>query len=278
MLLALLTACADLVGSAPTEAPEADVPAQCRAVHLDRLDTDWVAVRGKAADPKVRLRIAKAGDGYEATWIDGSFTRRAMVGEKREKDVRLTEQLTEAQRAAGEKVRARLYIQPSIADCALKVFVGRVEGEVESIPPTATEFVPMPSQEGVVFSYRAADEPLFLGPAARDRAARDKQLAEAGGPKPDHELGAVPVGTWSKVEDDGDPACTYDMDLYFDDLRVAELSPRPAAAPVDGFRHWFHEWDAPFSGNHHFEIYRYRTCADGKRELISVAGIDAVLM
>ena len=67
------------------------------------------------------------------------------------------------------------------------------------------------------------------------------------------------------------------MDLYFDDLFVDELSPMPAGEVVDGQRQWFHTWEAPYTGNHHFEMYRYRTCAGGARELIAVAGLDAIL-
>ncbi len=266
----------------PKEEPEPDVPEQCRNIHVDRLAIDWVAVRGKAADPKMRMRVEKEGDGYAAWYIDGSFARRRMQGVKRDDDVQFTEVPDDRKRArvdAGEETLVRMYVEPVLKACALKVYVGSLDkGGTEKIPPTGTEFVPFPVQQGVTFSYAAADEPLFLGDAAKDPGVRDAQLQELGAPKPDVEMGTVPVGTWSKVEDDGDPACTYDMDLYFDDQLVSELSPKPAAEPVDGVRHWFHQWEAPFSGNHHFEIFRYRTCADGKRERIAIAAVDAILM
>ena len=274
-----LAGCAMLPSS--QEEPELLVPEQCRNIHVDRLDIDWLAVRGNTADPKVRLRVEKSGDGYRAWYIDGSFVRRELEGVKRDKDVRFTEVPDDAKRArveSGQEELVRMYIEPVLTACALKAYVGRVDKSgAEKIPPTGTELVPFPKQQGVNFSFAVADEPLFLAEAASNLKVRDKQLGE-GGPKVDVEMGTVAVGTWSKVEEDGDPSCAYDMDLYFDDQLDVELSPRAAAEPVDGVRHWFVDWDAPFSGNHHFEMFRYRTCGDGKRELIAVAGVDAILM
>jgi hypothetical protein len=37
------------------------------------------------------------------------------------------------------------------------------------------------------------------------------------------------------------------------------------------------DWYAPYSGNHHFELYRHRSCGGGPRELIDVRCIEAVL-
>ena len=43
----------------------------------------------------------------------------------------------------------------------------------------------------------------------------------------------------------------------------------------DGHPEWaFYD---PYTGNHNLELYRYRTCADGKRELIGIAGVSAIL-
>jgi len=260
------------------DAAEDEIPLQCRNIHVDRLAADWTSVEGQTANPKVRLRVVESADGYQAIYIDGSFVRRTLSGVKRDSDVKFTEVPDAARRrrvAAGQEALVRLYLKPSLKDCALKAFVGTVVDGKESIPPRATEFLPLPEQSGVVFSFDPATEPLYLGRAATDRAVRDAQLSE--GPEPVAEMGAVPVGTWSAVEDDGDPSCTYDMDLYFDDLLVTEISPVAAAEPEDGERHWFHQWDAPFSGNHHFEMFRFRTCSDGQRVRIAVAGIDAVL-
>ena len=111
----------------------------------------------------------------------------------------------------------------------------------------------------------------------RNIGIADKEVEELGDAKGDTSMGTVPVGMWSDVAADGDEACTYDMDLYFDGQAVAELQKIAAGEAKDGLRHWYHAWDAQFTGNHHFEMYRYRTCADAKRERIGIAGIEAIL-
>jgi hypothetical protein len=89
-------------------------------------------------------------------------------------------------------------------------------------------------------------------------------------------MGKVPVGAYSQAAVDGDPACTYDMDLWFDDQPSRE---HVAAGGVkDGIRSWNVDWDAPYSGNHYFEIHRYATCGGGERKLLGIAAVSAVLM
>lgn len=258
-------------------APEGEVPVACRNVHLDHLDTDWVSVQGDVANPKIRLRVTKTADGYEGFWVDGSFTRRRLAGKKRERDVKLVEVATPEKQASGDTSLVSVSLKPRPQSCSLRATIGRTDEGVDVMTPSAIELVPFPEVEGVTFSYAPADEPLFLGEAAQSRAARDREMA-AGGAKSDAALGTIPVGTWSAAAEDGDPSCTYDMDLYFDDQLAAELSPLAAGPVAGGHRHWFHAWEAPYSGNHHFEMFRYRTCAGGARELIAIAGIDAILM
>ncbi len=269
----------------PAPDPVADVPEKCRNVHVDKLDTDWLAVRGNAADPKTRLRIETGGpDGtdYRGLYIGGFFSKVLLKGEKRDDDVQFTEVPNDKKAAmvkAGDAQLVRLYAKPNLKKCAVEVFAGKVDGKgKETIPPKGVEFVLFPAQEGVVFTYEPAQRTLFLADAAKDKAVADKQIEEMGQANAEAEFPKVPVGMWSKVEEDGDPACTYDMDLYFDDRNVPELSAVPAGEAKDGVRHWFHEWEAPYSGNHHFEMYRYRTCEGKSRELIDIAAIEAVLM
>lgn len=264
-----LFACAAI--GCTTEAPpeEPEVPEQCKKIHIDRLAGDWVLVKGKRADPKTRLRFEADGAGYRAYYVGGFFDHRAMEVQKRAKDLKLTE------RTEGER-KVRLYIEPSLESCSLKVNTGLVIGDKEQIEPRPVEFLEMPDQ-GVVFSYLPPTETLFLGKAAKNKKAADKEVESEAGPKVDHPRGAVVVGAWSDVKADGDPSCTYDMDLYFDDQLDAELSPKPAGKAADGQRHWTHTWDLPYTGNHNLELYRYRTCTDGKRELIGVAGVSAIL-
>lgn len=267
----------------PDQAAAPDVPEKCRNVHVDRLAGDWIAVRGSAADPKTRVRIAPGTDGadYEAWFIGGFFQRKRLAGVKRDKDVQFTEIPDDRKKAAveaGDETLVRVYLQPSLKDCAVKSFVGTVDkAGKEQVPPNGVEFVGFPSQEGVTFAFQPPVERVFLGAAAKDRAVADKQVAELGGPDPAHEMGAVPVGLFTSVESDGDPSCTYDMDVYFDDQRIEELVKTPAGEAKDGWRHWYHEYDAPYSGNHHFELHRFRTCDGGERELIEVAAIEGIL-
>lgn len=88
-------------------------------------------------------------------------------------------------------------------------------------------------------------------------------------------MGTVAAGAWSDVAADGDVACAYTMDVFFDDQRVEA---NVAAGAVKGEnRHWYYEFKAPYTANHQFAFYRYRSC-DGEKELISVAGIEATLL
>ena len=265
----------------PQVDPMAEAQAKCPKVHIDKLAGDWIAVKGNSGDPKTRLRIVETDEGYEAFYVGGFFTKLALEVDKRESDLKLTEVPSaskQARVASGEETLTRLYAEPKLKTCSLHVNMGRVDkDDKEQVEPKAVEFLPFPDQ-GVTFSYQPPAEKLFLGEAASDADKAAAELEELGGPKADHELGTVPVGMFSDVATDGDEACTYDMDLYFDDQLVTELSPVSAGEVVDGRRPWFHSWEAPYSGNHNFEMYRYRTCEGGPRELIAIAGIEAVLI
>lgn len=266
--------------SAPEIDPlEAAAAEKCPEVHLDRMDTDWIIESG---DPKTRLRIARDGDAYKAYFVGGMFQAVELKGERREKDVRFVEVPSatrlEFEKKGQKKRRTLLFVEPSYRTCALNVFIGSLEEDVENVPPKPTEFLVFPKSGGVTFTYEPWTEPLFVGDAAKKKDVADKQLEETGAAKPDVEMGeAVPVGMWSKADEDGDAACTYDMDLYFDDKLMTEPAKVPAGKVEDGSRHWYHEWNAPYSGNHSFQIYRYRTCDGGQRELIARAGIEAIL-
>ena len=51
-----------------------------------------------------------------------------------------------------------------------------------------------------------------------------------------------------------------------------------AAGVEGGFRHWYvADWYAPYSGNHHFQVYRYRTCPGEERTLLGVDCLEAAL-
>jgi len=273
----LLIGCGGETGE--TVAPEPDVPEQCKNVFLDKLDADWIAMRGPTPDPKTRIRIFKDGDDYGAYFINGFFQRIVLKGETRDEDVQFTEVPTGAKAKRFEKGKVdvvRAYVTPKLKDCALKTVVGKVNSKgKEAISPKGFDFMAFPKQD-VTFTFEPSDRTLFVGKAAKNRAVAEKQIADNKQASPEHELGTVPVGLFSKAEEDGAEGCTFDMDLYFDDMSVAELAAVPAGEVKDGYRHWYVDWEAPYSGNHHFEMYRYKTC-DGKRERIDIADLEAVL-
>ncbi|TNE92559.1 MAG: hypothetical protein EP330_01040 [Deltaproteobacteria bacterium] len=277
LLVALLAGCGGSEAPSGPSTMEEAAAAKCPAVHLDRMNVDWILATG---DPKTRLRIEKEGDAYTAYWVGGYFHHMALKGERREKDVRF-EEIPSGNRKkgveAGTTPKTVLYVEPSFKDCALQVYKAQIAGGKENAEPRPTEYLPFPDQ-GVTFSYYPATDVLFAGEAAKSKKAADKELEELGMAKADVPSGKVPVAVWSDATADGDPSCTYDMDLYFDDQLVPELSKLPAGEAKDGVRHWFHEWEAPFGGNHHFQMYRYRTCGDGARERIGIGALEAILM
>ncbi len=284
MTMTVLMALVGLLGcggeTAEDAEPAVEVPEQCKNVFLDKLEADWIAMRKDTPDPKTRIRIFKDGEGYGAYLVSGGFFEKQLLkGEVRDADVQFTEVPSDKKAKQVKKGQAsltRMYVTPKLKDCALKTVVGVVNGKgKEQISPIGFDFMAFPKLE-VSFTFEPAEHTLFVGKAAKDRAVADKQIADAGQASPAHEFGVVPVGVFTKAEKDGPDSCTYDMDLYFDDQSVAELTKLPAGEVKDGYRHWFVEWNAPYSGNHHFEMYRYKTC-DGKRERIAIADLDAVL-
>jgi hypothetical protein len=260
------------------ETPE--VPERCQHVFLDKLDADWIGMKGQTPDPKTRLRVFKDGqEGYGAYLVNGFFKKITLKGETRESDVQFTEVPSEAQAkriAKGEATLVRMYVTPKLKDCALKTVIGTVDHkDKERISPVGFDFVAFPELE-VTFTFEPANRTLFVGEAAKDRAVADRQMAQQGHASPEHEFGTIPVGLFSAAAEDGPEGCTFDMDLYFDGQSLPDRAAVSAGEVTDGFRHWFVVWDAPYSGNHHFEMYRFRTC-DGTRERIDIADLEAIL-
>jgi hypothetical protein len=279
-LLMSLSAC----DAAKEEAPKAED--KCPKVGMDTLPGDWIRVEGSKADKTWRFRFLDDG-GKPTLWLtNGGFAKKRLIGEKRTNDWKFTEVAADpAAVAAGTKELVRFYVEPMKKTCSLRISQGsvvQVDGkEKETIAPGFQDYLPVP--EGAEFSYQPCDGTLFLNKAATDKAEADKELA-AGGAVFQSSLGdALTVGAWSDVAADGDVACKYDMDLYFDDARSQDKDKKvrgaaPAGEPTNGFRPWtVTDWYAPWSGNHHFQMYRYRTCADGARTLIGVSCLEAIL-
>lgn len=286
-LMVLGVGCGD--EDASEAAPAAAAPATDDAFALDKLDGQWIRIDGKRGDHTHRFEWHRAGGQTELWLTNGGFTKRRMAGELRKSDWRFTEVLSEAEEArwkSGARGKARLFVKPKPSAGGLQVTEVVVEWkdgkETEKAKGSFQEYVPFP--ESTAFTFRPCTGDLFLGAAASDPTVADKQRAEDGGPFPGHALSkSLPVGVFLDAAADGDAACTYDMDLFFDD-RPAEgadggvRAAVPAGEVVDGKRPWLvPDWYAPYSGNHHLQIYRYRTCGGGERELLGVQCIEAVL-
>jgi hypothetical protein len=264
--------------AAPEKPKEPEVPERCRGVHIDRLAGDWVLVKGTTADPLTRVHVFEDGDGYGAWYTEGAFTKVTMKGKKKPDENRVVflEEPTPAkakQVAANGARLSKLIVEPAIESCVLKVQQRRQDAAGKEIIVDKVEFAAFP--KGVTLAFQPATEPLFLGAAAKDAKLAAKQMAELGEPQPDVPFGTVPVGRWSDAAADGGDGCTFDMDLWFDDQPHQQAV---AAGEVkDGKRLWYVEWDAPYSGNHYFEIQRFATCG-GERKLLGIAAVSAVLM
>ncbi len=277
LLLTLLMGC-------PAEEPATEAPPaedKCPKVSMDALWGQWILVDGKRGDHTHRLELRQ--DGPTMWLVDGGFTRRVMKGEKRADDYVFTE-VPSADKAAKVEAGAasllRMFVKPDKAKCALRVLTVEVSqkdgAESEKPRPGFKEYLPFPDH--VAFNFRPCDDTLFLGDAAKDWKKAEAQLGN-GGADPSHPLGeAIPVGAWSVAAEDGDAACTYDMDLFFDDRPVKDKQGLPAGAVQGDRRQWLVDaWSAPYSGNHHFEAWRYKTCDGGSRELVAVSCLEAVL-
>ena len=277
----------------PAEPEQVEDP--CPKIALDKLAGDWIRVMGKRGVHQDRFRILGTVDAYEAHLIPGFFTKLHMKGTTRQEkgDVVFEQQLSpehQKEFETGYRVKYRLYVEPYKRSCSLRVVLAQVQrkedGKESEQPRTGgyEEFLPFP--DDVEFTYTPPDGPLFLAQAAKNRGAAQAQLKQYGQPKPDTDFGeAIPVGFFSEATADGSPDCSYDMDLYFDDKPYTGHRDHPSdaagkAVPAGevkgGYRHWYSEWYAPYGGNHNFEMYRYRTCG-GKRELLSIQGIEAIL-
>ena len=277
-LTVLTLACLSCTGTPGDEPQAVATPAneKCPNVHIDKLATDWIIATG---DPKNRMRILETETGYTAWLTDGFFTKREYVGTKRADDVRFTEVPTGKRKQRidnDEENRIRFYAKPTLRKCAIQVFFGVVNNAgTEQIAPTAKEYLAFP-ESPAVFSFQPPGEPLFLGKAATNKNLADKELADAGEASGYHEFGTIPVGAWSTVSADGDPSCQYEMDLFFDG-RLIENGSGVTGTEVNGdLRHWTYTWEAPYSGNHNFEMYRYRKCGD-ERTLLGIASNLATL-
>ena len=255
---------------------------------MENMAGKWIKFAGKAVKEH-RFEIVEEGGGYTLWYTGGGFTKKALRGEKRSGDVMFTEVLDERREGlykSGSTSKVRLYVEPRKQDCSLRVSEMTLEWkgdkDVERPKGTFTTFVELP--EGPVLTFRPCDQELFIGAAATDKKEADAQIERSGAAEPAGEMGdAVPIGTWTDAAADGDAACTYDMDLFFDDTSARDkdgnvLTKVAAGAVADGQRHWaVPGWYAPWTGNHHFEIHRFRTCDGGSRELIGVACLEAIL-
>lgn len=277
--LFLAISCGD---DTPQKAPTAND--KCPRIAVDKLDGRWVRVAGSAGDTTHRFEIKDAaGGGYDGTFILGGFERLVATGVVHKTMVIFTEVLEGEklkQYTTGKRMKRQLHIEPRLRSCSLRVTqVGlQKKGgeEIERNLPGKDEYLPFP--EGQPFSFHRCDGHLFIGKAALKSKVANWELNSNGGPKRSHQLGKkIPLGVWTDAASDGEPSCTYNMDLWFDDRPVKNQQAVPAGKTEKGKRRWFIKaWSAPYSGNHHFLVERFKTCG-GTRELIGVSCLDAVL-
>ena len=277
-------------GEAPVE-PEAAPTEKCPAATMEGLGGQWVLVMGNTGNPKYRFEIVKKGETWEMWYVDGGLSKMVLAGMKRKKDYRFNEvgdKDTMTAFQAGKTSLVRLYVEPKPERCSLRISevarYNRDGNKVEQTKSGMKEYLPFP--EGQKLTFRPCDEPLFLGPAARNEKLAKGQIAKLGVADPRHPFGKkIPLGMWSDANADaaGHSSCSYDMDLFFDGQPARDAgknvrSSLSASAVVNERRHWLVDaWYAPYSGSHLFEIYRYRTCAGGERTLIAVACNEASL-
>jgi hypothetical protein len=285
LILASLTSLFAACGSSepPPKTLEEQAAEKCPRVSHDaaKMAGDWVLGTGS---PKTRFRVFQDGDRTVMWYIDPAFSNHKLelVGTARDKDWKFEEVPVGRRKlmvAAGGEPLKRVYLQHRLQQCAMEIFAGTVDAEGrEVLPPQPKVFRQWPDGQQVSFSFAPHNELLFVGEAATDKKKADQQLVDLGSPGVEAAMGKVTVGLWTEVAADGDPSCTYTFDAWFDDQPVEGASAVAAGAAADGWRHWTHTFDAPYTGNHGFELHRYRQCGDGARELISVAGSDVVLL
>lgn len=266
-------------GEEPKPPPTIDELAaqKCPKINIDKLAGDWIITSG---DPKTRLRIFEKDGGYYAHYVPGFFQKFELKGTKKGEEVVFDEVpmgLRVKQVGEGKAPAMRLTVLPYKKMCSLQVKMFSVEkGGAENMM-NSYEMLEFPAEGEGMFSYAPPKHELFLGSAAKDRKKQAKQVEDYGQADPNHPMGKITVGAWIPVADDGDPACTYDFDAFLESKKLDNAVKQPAGPVAGDARLWSFEFDAPWSGNHGFELLRYRTCADGKREFIGTAAIEAVL-
>lgn len=280
--LALLVAC----GGESTEGPSGPktldeaAAAKCPRILLDKIEGDYLFGSG---NPKTRFRVNKRGSETILWYLDPTYSnhRIELVGKKRDKDWQFDERPRGKRKGligeGGEEAK-RIYIRPRLKECRLEVHAGSVKKDgSETMPPAGKKFGEFPPMEGLVFAYSPFDEPLFLGEAGLKKSVADAQMKELGEPKPDIKRGKIDVGMWTDASADGDASCTFTLDAFYDGQLVTGAADIPAQEPVDGQRHWKHQFEVPYTDNHTLEIHRHKTCG-GKKERIAVAGLDVILL
>lgn len=243
---------------------------------------DWMWARGSASSPEpdvhYRIRFFREGDTVKA-WYVHDLDRFEMTGTRRETDwlfkssTLIPADEVESFKANNSDAEARFdaYAYLSIDNqCHVEWMDGHhtyLEGVESERQDGMGRKRLAPVGEQTVFSYRPCTEKLLAAAANNSQRAAQKMIDE----------GTVPVlggdtatlVAWTDAAADGDAACTYSFDYFWDGLLKDE---KAATTKVVGdHRKWTHRVNLSFLGSHDVTFERYRACDGGGPELIGTS-------
>lgn len=284
LVVSTLAAMLLLATGCPPEAEPPPPPDPCLGFFdIDAPEGDWMWARGSASSPEpdvhYRLRFVRQGDAVKA-WYVHDLDRYELTGTRRETDWLFTSApLIPADQAEAFKTgnadpdaRYDVYAYLSIdKQCHVEWTDGYhtyLEGaEAEKTDGMGRKLL-APVGEQTVFSYRPCTEQL--GATEGDTSLRAfKRMIDAETGAPILSGDAANLVVWTDAAADGDPACTYSFDYFWDGLIKDEKV--ESAKVVGDQRKWDHRISLQFLGSHDVTFERYRTCDGGEPEYIGTS-------
>ncbi len=244
---------------------------------------DWMWARGSASSPEpdvhYRIRFFREGETVKA-WYVHDLERYEMTGTRRETDwlfssgTLIPADEVETFKANNSNTEARFsaYAYLSIdKQCHVEWSDGYhtyVDGaEVEKTDGMGRKRL-APVGEETVFSYRPCTEKLAATEGATGQRAYKAMIdLETGVPILSGDTANLVV--WTDAAADGDAACTYTFDYFWDGLIKDE---KAATTQVEGDqRKWTHRINLAFLGSHDVTFERFRACSGGEPEHIGTS-------